>query len=247
MIFLIVLLPMAYPVDVRAAQDYCPYGDRTILLFVDRTTAYDDTDRELFASGLEYIFETLHIGEEIILHTIEDEHSRSQQVFKGCYPGCPNAGILDWIFGACKSMEARADRVQFQRKLADAGRDIINEEMDFPFSDIAATVVLIVSSYNSLDKSVTNIYIFSDLVENSRRLPWPAVLRTDAGRFAAILKGAGIGTTTVNAEVGVFGFGRFHDKDRRALTFEERGALLAWWNRFFTQFGIPTVSIKERL
>ena len=41
------------PGMARAAEDYCSYGKATAVLLVDRTTAFDDTDKTLFLQALD--------------------------------------------------------------------------------------------------------------------------------------------------------------------------------------------------
>ena len=145
------------PLDkAQSKQDYCKYSERRILFFIDRTTEYDEKDRLLFADGIEQIFNSLDAGDEVILHTIEDEHTASQQSFRACYPGCPNSDLLGWVFGTCKSMEMRGDRARFQVALARVGRQMLGEQKEFPFSDVAATIAAVSNSYSSSSRSITN-------------------------------------------------------------------------------------------
>lgn len=237
----------ALPIESRAKQNYCEYSEHRILFFIDRTTEYDERDQRLFAKGLEQIFDSISIGNEVILHTINDEYTASQQSFRACYPGCPKTGLLGWVFGTCKSMEARGDRLQFKSELAHIGRQILNEKQYFSFSDIAATIASVSKSYTSQSKSVSRIYIFSDMIENSKAFPWPTVLKLNPSALVDELEKAGIKPQVYEATVDIFGFGRSHNKQRRTLTTSERQKLLEFWTGFFKALGVRNVRIGEQL
>lgn len=234
-------MPLA---DALAAQDYCQYGKNTVLLFVDRTTPYDDQDRAVFAEGLELIFKRLRIGDQVVIHTIEDSFGNSRQVFVGCYPGCPEGGVFDWFMGSCQAMEARGDRFRFEQGLARLGRDMLNKPMSFPFSDIAQTVAFITRSYQSRGKAITHVYVFSDLVENSREMPWPSILKASPEDFA---KRISIEPALKDGHVAVFGFGRWHDANRRPLMSHENHRLRTFWEGFFRAMGARATYIGQRL
>jgi len=240
-------MAVGLPDDALGAQDYCHFSERRLLLFIDRTTQYDRQDREVFAEGLEGIFSSLAIGDELIVHTIEDAFSNSKQIFKECYPGCPDQGLMGWIRGSCKAMEARGDRARFQRMLAASGQNLLHSPMAFRHSDIAQTIMTVLQSNALPDRPVSRIFIFSDMLENSRELPWPAVLRTPARRLAESLHETGAQIRLKGVSIEVFGFGRSHDDARTPLSIKQRQTLVRFWDGYFGAFGATSVTLGSRL
>ena len=229
-----------------SAADYCSKDGQRILLYVDRTTTYDEPDVENFVSGVEVIFSSLKIGDELIVHTIEDSYAQSQQIFKGCYPGCPDNGFLDNLISGCSSVRARADKNSFQVRLVQGVKALLREKASSSHSSIADTIIEIFRSY-SRESSVSKVYVLSDLIENSVSLPWPqAINRTTSSAVQKTL-GNLPALDMQGAKVIIFGFGRFHNKDRRTLSSNERRKLIAYWEALFERSGASSVGIYSSL
>ena len=156
--------------------DYCSYGNHASLILVDRTTSYDDLDKNVFAAGLR-IVDGLGTGDRVIIHAIKADFVRGERAFDHCMPGCPKKGLR--LALQCPS---RADRTTFVRDLAITARHLLDNPLEFPRSDIARSIARVTSSIrspvDSASPNLVEVYLFSDLIENSTELPWPAIVNS---------------------------------------------------------------------
>lgn len=230
-----------------AGEDYCRHSDQHTVVLVDRTTAYDDIDRELFQASLPRLEAVLEPGERLSIHTIGAEDTRSRKMFDACLPGCPDAGGLSgWLFGTCRSTQARVDRAAFLREAGGIIRDMLNEVQEHPHSAIAETAASVCRAYAESDRPVTMLVVFSDLLENSAMLPWPEFAATAPDGAAAVAERLGIAGALDGAEVVAYGFGRSHDPGRPALAPALRQRLAGFWTAFFEHGGATAVRIGQR-
>ncbi len=231
--------------------DYCSYGDHTRLILVDRTTSYDDVDKKVFVTGLSKIVDGFEIGDRVIIHAITADFVQGEREFDGCVPGCPKKGLLDWLFSDCRDLVARADLTNFVRDLAIEARGLLDNPREFPRSDIARSIARVTSSIsNPADLSnahLEDVYIFSDLIENSTELPWPAIVDSSPQILVERLRGFGVRPELAGAKVRVFGFGRFHDQERTPLRPVTEAKVRDFWKLFLTDGGASQVNIEQRL
>src|SRR4051794_27525747 len=101
-----------------AAEDYCSYGHGTAVLLVDRTTAFDQTDKNVFLQALDGIIAGLAPGDRFVLFTMTGAYTESRKLFDRCKPGCPEEGFLAGLLATCRPVVARSDKVAFTRELA---------------------------------------------------------------------------------------------------------------------------------
>ena len=227
-----------------ADEDRCRYGDRSLLLFVDRTTEYDEEDRKNFAQGLEGIFETLKTGDRFVMQTIEDAPQHSKTVFERCYPGCPQAGLWGWIKGACQEMRARAAALGFKRDLARIGKAFIREPAEFAHSAIGETLGTKGMEHRRRGRPVRHLFAFTDLLENTPELPWPEILQRSGDAYVRDME-----LTNVLEEIDVwmFGVGRSHSADRKALDRRTMKQLKRFWIEAFEAMGAERVTVMNQL
>ena len=224
-----------------------------VLILIDRTTAYDNRDRKIFASGFERIVETLQLGDKVLVQTIADDYAKSETVFQKCRPGCPDTGISGWLFAKCRALQARADLTDFKRTLAGSIRELLKNRQEFEQSDIVRTVARSTGALRALpfgkdkDRKLALVVLFSDLIENSELLPWPAIVNTKRSTTLALLKGQGIAPAVEGADVVAFGFGRGHDKYRSPLKPWLERSLRRFWTQYLQSGGAKSVSIRTRL
>ncbi|MDH3702338.1 MAG: hypothetical protein OEU46_13570, partial [Alphaproteobacteria bacterium] len=199
--FLVSALLISFHVSIAQAaspQDYCAYGERAVLILIDRTTAYDDRDRKIFASGFERIIEALQLGDKVLVQTIADDYAKSETVFQQCLPGCPDAGFSGWLTAQCRSLQARADLTHFKRTLAGSIRQLLKNRQDYEQSDIVRTIARTTDALRNLpfeknqNRKLALVVLFSDLIENSALLPWPAIVNKKRKAMLAHLKDQGI-------------------------------------------------------
>ncbi len=231
--------------------DYCSYGDHTRLILVDRTTSYDDLDKRVFATGLSKIVDGFETGDRVIIHAITADFVQGEREFDGCVPGCPKKGLLDWLFSDCRDLVARADRTKFVRDLAINARGLLDNPREFPRSDIARSIARVTSSIsNSVDlpnANLRDIYVFSDLIENSTELPWPAIVDSSPQILVERLRGLGVRPELAGAKIRIFGFGRFHDKERTPLQPSTEAKIRDFWMLYLTDGGASQINIEQRL
>src|SRR6266403_2731387 len=89
-------------------RSYCKSDGRVALFLVDITTPYDQTDKDLIVKATDKILASLAGGEKVIIRTITDSHTRSEQLVERCIPFCAAEGI-GRIF-LCNDGAIRTDR-----------------------------------------------------------------------------------------------------------------------------------------
>jgi len=233
------------------AFEYCEYGTRANLILVDRTTAYDDQDKRIFAAGLAKIVDSLGAGDRVLMHAIVGDFAQSTRAFDQCVPGCPEQGLREWFLSDCRDLQAKADRTRFIRRLALMARGMLDDVQTFPRSDIVRSIARVTTEFRRADTAAAQpldkVYIFSDLIENSTELPWPAIVEASPAVLVRRLNALGITPDLVGADVHAFGFGRFHDKKRSPLRAATEAQVRAFWRRFLRGGGAVDVRIQQRL
>jgi hypothetical protein len=233
--------------NAAGRQDYCSYSDSTTLMLVDRTTAYDGTDEEVFRASLKRLQGSLEAGDRLIIQTITGSYTESRKVFDDCMPGCPETGLMEWLTGSCRDIIASSDRNAFLRQAAAAVRQMLAEVQSFETSDIAQTIAETTREIaTSPDRRLTRLIVFSDMVENSKALPWSTLQTGQPRKLVAALNEVGVKPSLGGADVVVFGFGRFHDRGRTQLRPETRNHLVDFWTRWFKSGRAETVFIGQR-
>jgi hypothetical protein len=233
--------------DAAIRQDYCSFSDSTTLMLVDRTTAYDGTDQEVFKSSLNRLQGSLEAGDRLIIQTITGSYTESRKVFDECMPGCPETGLMEWLTGSCRDIIATSDRNAFLRRAAAAVRQMLSEVKSFETSDIAQTIAETTREVSAAsDRRITRLIVFSDMVENSKAMPWSKLQSGQPRARMQELTGLDIKPSLKGADVVVFGFGRFHDRGRTQLRPEARKHLVDFWTRWFEVGGAETVFIGQR-
>ena len=237
---------------VEAAQEYCLPGGRTSLIFIDRTTPYDNRDKKVFTSGIQKIVDRFQFGEKVIVFTINDNYVESQKTFDKCFPGCPEENVWSWFLGNCRAFEARADRANFVRDLAINIRQLLDDVQEYPRSDIARTIARVTEAISQgigrrPDGALSSVFVFSDLIENSVEFPWPSIVRTDAESTIKKMIALNSLPSLSGAEVYVFGFGRFHNKERTPLRTETENRTRNFWSAYFMAGGASSIFIGSQL
>ncbi len=228
----------------EAEDDWCRYGDRTLLLLVDRTTEYDEEDRKDFAEGLERIFESLKMGDRFVMQTIEDAPQHSKTVFERCYPGCPRAGLWDWLRGSCQEMKARAGALGFKHDLARLGKALLEEPARFAHSAVGETLGTKGAEHRRRRHPVRHLFAFTDLLENTPAMPWPGILQRSGDAY---VRDREMRDVLEGVDAQVFGVGRSHRADRKALDGRTMKKLKRFWNEAFGAMGAESGTITKQL
>ncbi len=239
------LLVLLLTGPARAAEDYCNYGTATAMLLVDRTTAFDNTDKTLFLQALDQVVGALGPGDRFVVFTMTGAYTESRKIFDRCKPACPDAGFFAGLLSSCSAVVARSENVGFTRDLAQDLASLLEKPEETRYSDLFRTIAEDVHA-EAGGKPIRTLILFSDLIENSpilserdvKRLPPDAILK----RLAASSVQVGL----PGAAVRVFGFGRDDSPSRPPLPQAERQRIEEAWRSWFLAGGATTVDIGLR-
>jgi hypothetical protein len=230
----------------RAAEDYCAYGHGTAVLLVDRTTAFDQTDKTLFLQELDGVLAQLGAGDRLALFTMTGAYTDSRKLFDRCKPGCPEEGFLTGLLSSCRAVVARSENVAFTRELAQTLAGLLTAPEETRFSDLFRTVAEAVRPYATGTQKLQTLILFSDLIENSALLPERELKRLPPGEILQHLRSAGVTADFAGASVRVFGFGRDDVPGRPPLPQSQRQRIAAAWRAWFASGGAGQVDIGFR-
>lgn len=230
----------------RAATDYCGYGRGTSVLLVDRTTAFDATDKAVFLQALDGMISGLGAGDRLVLYTMTGAYTESQKLFDRCKPACPDEGFLGELFASCRPVVARSDALGFTRELAQTLAGLLQKPEETRFSDLFRTVADAVRPYAAGPQKLQSVFVFSDLIENSALLPERELKRLPPATILQRLQTDGVIATLGGAAVRVFGFGRDDSPARPPLPQAERQRIEQAWRLWFTASGAGRVEIGFR-
>jgi len=241
------MLPIFTTLSMPTAgkYSYCEHSGKTRLLLMDRTTQYDDRDGEIFKNGIDKIFNSLATGERLVVHTITNDASSSGKVFDSCMPGCPKStGLGGWLSGKCSSGMARADRLSFTQQLINSLIPLIDNEQKFTRSAITQTIAVLARTYSE-GSSLSQLTVFSDLLENSGQIPWPGIIENAPEELFQQISLSDGAAPLDGVEVRVFGFGRLHDAGRSGIPPRQYRAIVGFWREYFRYEGASNVRIQQ--
>lgn len=232
--------------SARAATDYCGYGHGTAVLMVDRTTAFDATDKTVFLQALDGMIAGLGAGDRLVLYTMTGAYTESQKLFDRCKPACPESNFLSDLFAACRPVVARSDALGFTRELAATLAGLLQKPEETRFSDLFRTVADAIRPYAAGPQKLQTLFVFSDLIENSSLLPERELKRLPPATIVQRLRTDGVVATLGGAAVRVFGFGRDDSPGRPPLPQAERQRIAQAWRLWFEAGGAGSVDIGFR-
>jgi hypothetical protein len=94
-----VILPMAAGrAASNATPDFCDEAADNVVVYVDRTTPYDEADKTALIDGVSRLFESLEGGERFAIRTVAENFAASASLLDACVPFCPSKGFLDDLF-----------------------------------------------------------------------------------------------------------------------------------------------------
>jgi hypothetical protein len=235
---------MACSPDPVGRADYCSIGEaRTTLLLVDRTTSYDQLDREIFAAELERLYTTLEPGERMLVQTITEDYAGTERSFDECLPGC--APGTSGLLGTCDRFTIEEANTQFEQRLRTAVRGLIETSPDRPRSEIIMTIATTTQQQHS--SGLRRLFVFSDLLENSpTTYPWPTIASQTPDDVAARARALNAVPALSGVDVAVFGFGRDHTDLRRSLDPVVRDRMIQVWTRYLNEGDASSIRIDQR-
>ncbi len=229
-----------------AAEDYCSYGHGAAVLLVDRTTAFDGTDKTVFLQALDGLLDELGPGDRLVLFTVTGAYTESRKLFDRCKPGCPEQGFLTGLLATCRPVLARSETVAFTRELAQTLAGLLQRPEETAFSDLFRTVAEAVRGFAAGPQRLRTLILFSDLIENSPLLPERDLKRLTPAEIVHRLQSNGVEAKLDGAAVRVFGFGRDDSPGRPPLPQAQRQRIAEAWRMWFTAGGAGTVEIGFR-
>jgi hypothetical protein len=226
-------------------RDYCLSSGRIRLLLVDITTEYDQTDKDSIVGMIDNVLSEATGGDLIVVRTISDSHTKSERLVERCVPQCPAQGVVNRLF-KCSDGLLRTDTVNVRQDILAALRGRLANFQELKYSDIIRTINSDAEE-EAKQGQVLNLYIYSDLIENSEDLisdknffHYKIPFLIDA------LKKYKLIAPLPNSGVQVAGVGRSDASDRRPLNINDQNFLLAFWKAYFKAGGAVDVTISQR-
>jgi len=229
-----------------AAEDFCSFGHATAVLLIDRTTAFDATDRSVFLDALNAQVGLLGAGDRLVAYTMTGAYTESRKVFDRCKPGCPDEGFFGGLLSTCRPVVARAQYQGFVGALAASLAALLTKPEETSASDLFRTVAEATRASATPTQPVRQLILFSDLIENSPVLSERDAKRLPAAEILKRLDAAGLRADIAGAAVRVFGFGRDDTPGRPPLPQDQRRRLEAAWRGWFQAGGAASVEIGFR-
>ena len=244
LLFLFLLLPVK---DVLAAkQEYCSQGDgRTVLFLIDRTSAFDDQDKQSFANGVDVVFKELQTGERLIIHTLTEDFSDSKKIFDACRPGCLEQGLVSGLFSQCRASRAKVDERKYVRDVLSSVKPMISTQEKYPNSEIIETIAFMMQEYEH--HRPARLIIFSDMIEHSRLAKFGQLKEKNIQPLLDKLDRLGLIKPMQGVDVEVFGFGRDHSAQRQGLKAELKRNIEQFWQAYFKRARAAGIHLGRNL
>jgi hypothetical protein len=236
------------PADAQSIdwQRYCAPEGKNILLFLDVTTPYDTQDKTILVDGLQRIVSGLKGGDRIIIRTIGDSAAHSERLIDKCMPYCPPKGFWEDLLSDCTGGLILNHKRLLIAELRDKTRARLDNFQELEFSDIVTTLAL-VSREELSGKKEAEVFLFSDLIENSPFMPGGEFLMLPNDGLLKRIHDNQLVPQLTGAKVHVFGVGRGGTAERAALPVERLNKILAFWTSVFREGGSTSVDINQNL
>lgn len=235
-LLVLALVACATPGAAHAANTdkYCVEGADNVVIYVDRTTPYDEIDKQALIDGVSRVFESLAGGERFVMRTITDASVRSEVLVRSCVPVCKAGGFLDDLFGDCTEGVMLNDRKHLRTEIVGRMQSLLENFVELPYSDIVATIAH--TAPGELQPSGRNrFYLFTDLIENSPNVPGKDFFSTKNEKLIARLTRQGFVPALAGADIRVFGVGRSGKPERPPLDPDLLRKLTEFWHAYFEQ------------
>ena len=231
--------------EALAADAYCKAEADNVLVYVDRTTPYDDMDKKALVEAVAAIFESLKGGERFAMRTIAESFTASERLLDACVPICESGGFLGDLFSDCTEGKMINDRKKLKTKIVQALQELLAEFVELPNSEIVRTLALSSAEETRAGRH-NRFYLFTDLIENSTYLPGKDFFGTNTKTLLADLEADGLVPDWTGSHVRVFGVGRSGKPGRPPLEQAILGKLTEFWREYFELAG-ATATIQQSL
>ena len=227
-----------------ARAQFCRPDADEVLILVDITTALDQRARELLQDGIRQIVEHLEPGESLKVVTIADQVTNSELLLTDCVPYCPQ-DLGSVVFGSCTEGLLRMENRRLHTDLANALRQRLERTDDLPYSEIIRTLRA-ATQFRDMARHL-ELYVFSDLIENSELIPGKEFWVTPVRKLMATVQAYGLLPDLGNGSVSALGIGRRGSGNRDALPADRMLVLEKFWNAYFKAANADSTTLSEFL
>lgn len=243
-IVLWLLAASAAPADDN--DKYCRPDRDNIVIYVDRTTPYDEIDKKSLIDGISRVFESLKGGEHFVVRTINDASARSEELIRSCIPICESKGFIeDLLNPTCTEGVMLNDRKRLRGEVVGQLQSLLANFVELPFSDIVGTIAGTAPS-EMQSSGANRFYLFTDLIENSPNIPGKDFFSVKNPKLIAKVTEQKLLPSLAGAEVRVFGVGRSGKPGRPPLDPQLLKKLTEFWLAYFDAAG-ARLTIQQSL
>jgi hypothetical protein len=245
---LLTLLALSSPARAQVIDwaAYCSPTAKRVLLLVDITTPYDTQDKQILVDGLQSIVGKLGDGDRIVIRTIADSYTHTEKLIDRCMPYCPPMSFWDELFSNCTGgliLNHKRARIS---EIRASVRGRLDQFKELEHSEIVGTIAQSAKEVLSPEQGA-EVYIFSDLIENSEYIPGVAFREEPNAALLARIEADNFLPNLQGAAVKIFGVGRGGGEERAPLSVPRLNKLLDFWNTLFERSGAAPVTISQNL
>lgn len=177
--------------------------------------------------------------------SIGESYTKSERLVEKCVPQCPAQGTINRLF-KCSDGILRTDTAKVRQDILAALKSRLENFQELKYSDIIRTINSDAQE-EARQGQILNLYIYSDLIENSENLiSDKKFFRYKVPFLIDALKKYKLIAPLTNSEVEVAGVGRSDTADRRPLNINDQNFLLDFWKAYFKAGGAANVRISQR-
>lgn len=226
-------------------KDFCAANGTNLMFAIDTTTPYDARDQEILVRAIGNMLESLKGGDRLVIRTITESFSTSEQLIQRCVPRCSAEGTLDRLL-RCNQGIIVNETKKVKRETVEALRAGLANVKQRPHSDIVQTLAFL--SREEVQHGGNRIlYVFSDMIENSTHLPGRVFFSADNKRLINQLKRSNLIASLQDVDVRVFGVGRDGTTKRGPLPVGSLQKLLEFWNLYFKAALARSIEISPNM
>jgi hypothetical protein len=229
----------------RGNKEYCNPDGANVVFAIDTTTPYDDRDKEQLIRGVQEIVESRQGGDRLVIRTITESFTTSDHVIDRCFPRCAEETFWGRLFN-CNEGKTVGDIKKLKREIIESLRTELANFSEQPRSDIIRTLAYVSREEMPLGR-YTQLYIFSDLIENSDHMPSRSLFSVNPKLLLSNLKRSDVISTLDGVEVHAFGVRRDGTSKRAPLPVGSLQRLLEFWTAYFKASKARSIEILPNL
>lgn len=242
LVLVVSTIALANASSAQEFPQFCKANAGTSLFLIDRTTSFDEVDVGDFVQGLQRIYDQTGAGGRLIVYELATDALATRPIFDACRPSCSDSV---WDTLTCDLAAAKRANQSYIKNVVERFKNLLKSKKSSRESLLLEGITLLTEEYSPL--KISRLYVFSDLLENSEvARPERLLDPTATDQLLEATRSRGLVPAVRDADVRVFGVGRWHDGVRRGLRLHERRALCSFWERWFSAGGAKKVMISER-